>query len=396
MRKIALVFPDVLPMPAVKGGATETLIQRLIDDNEVDPRCVFYVFCRYDATAEEQAAGYRYTKFCYLNEDNSLVGKIGFLLFRLRRKVSRSYVPEPYLLKLVERLKQENCDLVVVESVFWFIPFLKKKLTAPVLLHLHFDPVSMNRADLKQSLSSSDGVICVSRFIQNRIRQLTPEVNTWVLPNVVDTDQFCSCEEEAQAIRSRLGIDKADKVVLFTGRLMEVKGVLELVQAFQSAATQIPGIKLVIVGSAEYGQTVIDEYYQRLVNRIGEHLNRTIFMTGYVNHCDMPGYYAMADVSVMPTTLVEEAAGLSALEALAAGCYFIGSDSGAIPEVANCEYATILNRGEDFVERLTGAIVEGVKMSRDSKLTSGQLHVRNSHNACDYLLNFWTCIQESL
>ncbi len=36
MKRIAIVAPCILPVPATKGGAVEGLITRLIDDNEQD------------------------------------------------------------------------------------------------------------------------------------------------------------------------------------------------------------------------------------------------------------------------------------------------------------------------------------------------------------------------
>ena len=136
MKRIAFVFPSLLPMPAVRGGATETLVQRLIDDNEVQHKCLFHVYCKYDPDAERQAEKYRYTQFFYIREDDSTLGKVKFLLFRLRRKFSRGYVPEPYLTDVTTRLKKERYDAVIVESALRFIPYLKRKTKTAVLLHL--------------------------------------------------------------------------------------------------------------------------------------------------------------------------------------------------------------------------------------------------------------------
>lgn len=34
MKKIAIVTNGILPLPAVKGGGAETLVQQLLDENE--------------------------------------------------------------------------------------------------------------------------------------------------------------------------------------------------------------------------------------------------------------------------------------------------------------------------------------------------------------------------
>lgn len=395
MKKIAFVFPPLLPMPAVKGGATETLIQQLIDDNELQGKCRFDIFCRYDEEAEKASKTYKNTRFFYIKEKNTLADKLAFLWFRLRRKVSRGYVPEAYIEEVAAKLGKEKYDAVIVESALRFIPYLKKKTRGKVLLHLHFDVVASNQPNKKEAFACCDGVICVSRFIQKTVRDYEASTKTAVLQNVVDTGLFCrqSHMEQALTLRQRYGIQATDKVVLYAGRLMAVKGVAELVQSFFLAKEAVPELKLLLVGSPVYGQTVLDEFMQQLLQQVGQALDESVFLPGYIPHDQMADYYAMADIAVMPTTGVEEASGLSALEPLSAGCRFIGSDSGGIPEVANCDAAVIVPRGENFVARLAQAIVENAK---DTAIfpEDGRSYVVKNHDARDYYHHFFECLQE--
>ena len=46
MKKIALVLPEVYPVPAVKGGAIEELVTILIEQNEIEKRVEFVVFSK--------------------------------------------------------------------------------------------------------------------------------------------------------------------------------------------------------------------------------------------------------------------------------------------------------------------------------------------------------------
>lgn len=396
MKRIAFVFPDLLPMPAVRGGASETLIQRLIDDNEKYKKCIFHVYCKYDPEALKQSQKYQYTKFVYIREKATVFEKIKFQLFRVRRRLSRSYVPEQYLVQLTNALCKEEYDSIIIESVFWFAPYIKRNVCAPLLLHLHFDAVGMNHPDMKKSLDACDGVICVSCFIESSIKRFSPETATCVLDNVTDVDLFDRnlSLKQAKELRTQWGIGADNIVVMYAGRLMQVKGVMELVKAFQLAKENNPNLRLVLVGSAEYGRTVEDTFYAQLVEQIGGDLGQCVHMTGYIPHEQMPGYYAMADIAVMPTIGVEEASGLSALEPLAAGCRFIGSDSGGIPEVACSECAVIVPRGESFVDNLAQSITRCAEKSRNELPTSGQLHVRKNHNAQDYYKHFLKCLQE--
>ena len=44
---IALIIPNTTPVPATKGGATENMMNLLIDVNEIEKRKNFLLFCSY-------------------------------------------------------------------------------------------------------------------------------------------------------------------------------------------------------------------------------------------------------------------------------------------------------------------------------------------------------------
>mgnify|MGYP005799571333 CR=1 FL=1 len=48
MLNIAILCPSILPVPAVRGGAIETIIDGLVRENERDPKMHFTVFSEFD------------------------------------------------------------------------------------------------------------------------------------------------------------------------------------------------------------------------------------------------------------------------------------------------------------------------------------------------------------
>ena len=70
--KIAFVMPNTLPMPAVKGGAVETILQNYIDANEKCGHQELQVFCKYDFHANLASNQYKYTNLVYINELGSI------------------------------------------------------------------------------------------------------------------------------------------------------------------------------------------------------------------------------------------------------------------------------------------------------------------------------------
>lgn len=398
MKRIAFVFPPLLPMPAVRGGATETLIQRLIDDNEVRGDCQFDIFCLYDQEAETVSRKYQNTRFFYIKESDSLYERMAFLWFRLRRKLSKTYVPERYIKKVAAILKREAYDAVIVESSLRFVPYLKKQTAAPVLLHLHFDAVASGQQALDSALRLCDGVVCVSHFIEKTIRDYSSDIRTYVLPNVTDTLRFDAAQyaPQAQELKARMGLGN-DPVVLYSGRLAQVKGVLELVRAYRLALEQVPQLKLVLAGSAGYGETTWDEYYDALIEEIGDLKDKSVFLTGYISHDQMPIYYAMADVAVLPTTEVDEAAPLSVLEAQASGCYFVGSDSGAIGELMCPDYGVVVSRDQGYVENMAQQLVIAARQYTrgvSNQPTPGRTYVLEHHDATRYYEKFVELLQK--
>lgn len=398
MKKIAFIFPPLLPMPAVKGGATETLIQRLIDDNEKYGEFQFRVFCCYDPEAEQSGKKYKNTRFSYIKKSNSIIERMRFLWFRFRRKFSKSYVPEPYLTQIAAELNKETYDAVIVESSLRFVPYLKENTQNTVLLHLHFDAVASGQQMLDQGLHFCDGVVCVSHFIRKTICDYDSTIPTWVLPNVTDVSYFDSRRYTKQVaeLKEKFGLTD-EPVILYSGRLTPSKGVLELVQAYKLALEQVPNMKLILAGSAGYGATTRDEYYHTLIEEIGQLKGKCVFLTGYVEHEKMPVYYALADVAVLPTTLVEEAAPLSVLEAQASGCYFVGSDSGAIGELLCTDYGAVVKRGERYVENLVEQLLVAARHYRRGDHpdpTPGRRYVLEHHNGENYYGNFAQLMQK--
>ena len=55
MEKIAVILPALLPVPSVLGGAVESIINNMIDENERNPRFQFSIYSEWNKEAEEKA-----------------------------------------------------------------------------------------------------------------------------------------------------------------------------------------------------------------------------------------------------------------------------------------------------------------------------------------------------
>lgn len=107
--------------------------------------------------------------------------------------------------------------------------------------------------------------------------------------------------------RERLGIPLSVSVLLCVGQLIERKGMKELVAAFLKSNLASTEWHLVIIGSGS-----LEAELKKLSNG-----SSRVHLIPHQEYCDMPDFYAAADVCILPSR--EEVWGLVANEAMAAG-----------------------------------------------------------------------------
>jgi len=119
--------------------------------------------------------------------------------------------------------------------------------------------------------------------------------------------------------------------ILFVGSEHPRKNLAELLEALRilKASGQFPGLKLVKVGKAGGSEAAFREMTLQVIEQLG--LQDDVIMAGRVSDEELPGYYAAAEVCVLPS--LYEGFGLPALEAMACGCPLVVSSTGALPEV---------------------------------------------------------------
>ncbi len=126
---------------------------------------------------------------------------------------------------------------------------------------------------------------------------------------------------EQSGLREKLGIDASERVVLYLGRLEEVKGLGYLLEAFASAAPPDAVLVLAGTGSALFG-------LQERVAQLG--ISGRVRFPGYVRADNTIPYYAIASVFVLPSITMptgKEPWGLVVNEAMNQGVPVIATDA---------------------------------------------------------------------
>lgn len=392
------------PVPASKGGAVSTLIEYLVAGNNLSCICDMEILSFYEKRAEEISKTYQNVKFRWIKVPLfvKFLDWCSFTFIRLvkRNEKAISY-KSPfsllyYVLRARKMVKKEKFDKIILENNIPLALTLKGVNTS-AKLYYHFHNVPRVDAYCRDVMSRIDKFVCVSHFVANQICSsnsaigIVPKDKVTILYNSVDTDVFRPIDkydENLCQIRKDYSLDLNDKVLLFTGRLTEEKGVDVVLQALKHLPMNI---KALIVGSFHYNFDVKSEYQEKL-NEFAKELGERIIFTGYVQHSQLPYLYNLADIAVLPS-LWEEPAGLTNLEAMACGVPVITTDSGGIPEYVGD--SIILKRNKQLSRNVAEVVID--LMGNHDKYQSISKRSRdwvvNNFNKDKYIEKFIKCLQ---
>ena len=174
-----------------------------------------------------------------------------------------------------------------------------KKIVYPLLICLE-----------KLAYSGADRVIVGSEMEHEVIRSygIDPSKISLVYYGV-DLDKFKPSKKPGR-IRSKLGIDLNEVVVLFVGRMVERKKPHILVEAMNRVARTNPNVHCVLVGDGKFRREA--------ERRVAVNMSDRIHFVGSVSYDELPDYYVDSDMFVLPS-VAEGGISLVVLEAAATG-----------------------------------------------------------------------------
>lgn len=223
-----------------------------------------------------------------------------------------------------------------VVHAHWVIPqgcvavLAKMAQKTPTIITLHGGDAFALTAGLLQKLKRfalrrSDAWTTNTRTTSNAVVGDQPVLQPMVIPMGVDVEHFASGKPEQ--LRARVPEDT--QVVLFVGRLVEKKGVEDLIRAF-SLLPDLTRTRLWIVGDGE-----LKKELQSLAEQTGIAQQTTFW--GRMPNDQLPDFYAAADLFVGPSVVAAsgdtEGQGVVFLEAMAAGLCVLATKAGGIGEV---------------------------------------------------------------
>ena len=362
MRKIAIILPgDKLPLPSVKGGAVESLVQCLLDYNEKYHTYNFVVFSVYNEEAALKSRSYKHTDFKYINTDS-----LNYKLKQVFRWIYNRFFPYigNQFINSVMNGMDTDYDYVLIENAPWFVIPLKRKMNMSMVQHLHNNYLGITSSFNQQIIDNSDFVLAVSKFIKNEILShlnCTPELIS-VLYNGISLERFGK-SECLWSLREQLGISHDDFVFVFSGRLVPEKGIKELLLAIKQI--QHLNFKLLIIGSSFFSSDRKTSFIEELQSLSSELLN--VIFTGYIPYQKIQDYYHLANVAIVPS-IGDEACPLSCIEFMASSLPLIVTDSGGMVELVDEDCAIIIKRNENIITQLKDAMINLLNNKRKCQL----------------------------
>lgn len=214
----------------------------------------------------------------------------------------------------------------------------------------------ITREFMRGTLRRYGAVISISQFVERRLSQFfggdPPRLAT--VYDGVDERLFRP-GVDPKGLKEEMGLG-GKKVILYSGRLTEMKGVHHLLDAFAIASRGSSELALVYCGKG-----VMEAELKSKAFALG--LEKKVLFAGPIPHFDLPRYYAICDVLAVPSTY--ENLGLAPLEAMSSGKAVVASDTGGLPEVVGPRTGILVPPGD--AQALSDALV---RVAEDSGLAA--------------------------
>ncbi len=385
--KICFIMPNVFPVPATLGGATEMLITNFLKENEkqhlLDCTCVSI----YEKNAADLSKEYKNTNFIYIKNDERK--KEVDLTFNTVDDTFKSYMD-----KIYDKINDTIYDFIIVEGgdITGYEYLINKMPNQRFLVHIHGNVLGDNKINNK----IYEYFIAISKYTKKLIMQdkKIKEEKIKLLYNGIVTQDFSKevSNEEKLQLKKKYQINENDTVIMFFGRTIKEKGIKELITSFK-ALKNLNNAKLLIVGNSHYAQEIKTEYDYEL-EKISEDVKDKIKFTGYIQNRELYKIHAISDIVVLPS-MWEELFGLVLVESMASGLPIITTRSGGIPEVVNEKCAYILEKDDNLIENMTEKmdyLIENkdirIKMGQEGKKQAKKFDIEQ------YYKNFINMLEE--
>ncbi len=224
----------------------------------------------------------------------------------------------------------------------------------------------------RYALRGADRVTVNSSATDRAVREIAgPGVEPLRVPIGVDLGRVPRAEL-VHDIRTRYR-SATGPLLVFLGRLVEEKGIADIVRAVHLLSVELPGISAVLVGTGQHRDRIVE-----LSAELG--VGDRVHLPGWADRADVPSWFAAADLALAPSRIGvdgwTEGQGLSIVEAMATGTPVVATRTGGIPDTITDGHTGILVPPADpgalaaAVRRLVAAPEQAVAMGARGAATA--------------------------
>ena len=249
--------------------------------------------------------------------------------------------------KLAEELKNVfDCRLIAVSHFFdWgFTIYDNPERLSCILKQKHPDALEKRLQTMfeveRTYYSTVDHIICMTHYMKDILCENygIDIAKISVIPNGLRdmSDRLI----DNMTLRKKWNISVEEKIILFAGRIDEIKGVFFLIRAFREVLKKYPNCRLIMAGSGNY-----DTCFQE-----AKDICTKITFTGLLDKKELNEIYQIADVGVVPSLF--EPFGYVAVEMMMHKLPVVATTTSGLNEVVNnaCGLKIPLNILSESVE----------------------------------------------
>lgn len=258
-------------------------------------------------------------------------------------------LPIPYYLPVVLKKEIKNFDVIHIHEYRTFLAVLihyyAKKYNIPYVLQPRGSMPLLGKNNQKKIFDYFFGnslvqdaklIIASSKIESSFYSERFPNIDQKkiiYIPNGVSIENYSNLPKKGE-FKKQYSINESDEIILFLGRIHEIKGLDILVEAFSNLLKYHNNIKLVIAGPD-------DGYFKKLEAIVDKlDLGDNVIFTGPLYEQQKIKAYVDADVFVLPSRY--ESFGNVILEAIACGIPVIITDRCGVSDIVENEVGFIV------------------------------------------------------
>jgi spore coat protein SA len=337
--KVAMITPGTFPIPGVKSSSIEMLVEKLA--NLIQEEADVFIF------------GTKFRKQLAFEQT-------GAITFYRYPKQEIAYIDQ-----VIAELQELEPDIIQIENRPRFaravrLAMPEAKIILVMQSTLFLSRPHIGREELHTCLEAADLIVVNSQYLKDYLLQEFNGSSSKITVNHlgVDIDQFRPKwhqdeKDAAELLKKEWGVSDK-KILLYVGRLVELKGVHHILKAMPEIIKWDPSIVLFIAGSPLSPTSSNLEYVAKL-EKLAEKVKEHVIFTQFIPHDEIHKWFQMADLLVVPSAA--EPFGLVNVEAMAVGTPVIATHSGGIPEIIENGKTGILIQPERMHDELVWKIV---------------------------------------